>query len=70
MSYVDNNEVLYIQEKLPIDRDLRIVYVGDRVVASYWRIAAEGSFHNNIAKGGSYDFGNIPSGAVNKPCWI
>ena len=64
MSYVDNNEVLYIQEKLPIDRDLRIVYVGDRVVASYWRIAAEGSFHNNIAKGGSYDFGNIPSGAV------
>lgn len=63
-SYIDNNESLYIQEKLPIDRDLRIVYVGYGVIGSYWRIANQGAFHNNIAKGASYDYNNIPTGAI------
>lgn len=62
--YINNNETLYIQEKLPIDRDLRVVYVGNRVVAAYWRIAPEGCFHNNVAQGGSYSFENIPLLAV------
>ena len=55
---------MYIQEKLPIDRDLRIVYVGNKVIGGYWRIAKEGEFHNNIAKGASYDYNNIPSEAI------
>lgn len=63
-TYMDNNEVLYIQERLPIDRDLRIVFVGDKVICAYWRIAPEGGFHNNIAKGAYYDFNNIPDDAV------
>lgn len=62
--YIDNNSILYIQEKLPIDRDLRIVYVGNKVIGAYWRIAKEGEFHNNIAKGASYDYNNIPSEAI------
>lgn len=64
MDYTEKNEVLYIQERLPIDRDLRVVYVGNRVVAAYWRIGKEGSFHNNIAKGGTYSYEEIPVGAV------
>jgi len=63
-SYIENNEFLYIQERLPIDRDLRIVYVGDKVIGAYWRIAGEGQFHNNIAKGASYDYDNIPKEAI------
>lgn len=63
-NYIENNDILYIQEKLPIDRDLRVVYVGNKVIAAYWRIAGEGQFHNNIAKGGSYDFNNIPPKAI------
>lgn len=63
--YIDNNDSLYIQERLPIDRDLRVVYVGNKVIAAYWRIGKEGSFHNNIAKGGSYSFENIPIGGIN-----
>lgn len=63
-SYIEINESLYIQEKLPIDRDLRIVYVGNKVIGAYWRIAGEGQFHNNIAKGGSYDYDNIPREAI------
>ena len=63
-NYIDNNCILYIQEELPIDRDLRIVYVGNKVIGAYWRIAKEGEFHNNIAKGASYDYRNIPSEAI------
>ncbi len=59
-NYIENNDVLYIQERLPIDRDLRIVYVGNKIIGAYWRIASEGEFHNNIARGASYDFDNIP----------
>lgn len=62
--YIENNEILYIQERLPIDRDLRIVYVGNKVIGAYWRIASEGEFHNNIAKGASYDYNNIPLEAI------
>lgn len=62
--YLENNDVLYIQETLPINRDLRIVYVGNKVIGAYWRIAGEGQFHNNIAKGASYDYDNIPSEAI------
>jgi len=64
-TYMNNNEVLYIQERLPIDRDLRVVFVGDRVICAYWRIAPSGGFHNNIAKGASYDFNNIPEEDIN-----
>ena len=63
-NYIENNDILYIQERLPIDRDLRIVYVGNKVIGAYWRIASQGEFHNNIAKGASYDFNNIPLKAI------
>lgn len=58
------NSVLYVQEYLPIDRDLRVVYVGERVVAAYWRIAGEGRFHTNVAQGGRLSFDNIPEQAL------
>lgn len=63
-SYCNENEILYIQEKLPIDRDMRIIYVGNEVVSSYWRIGGENSFKNNVAQGGSISYDNIPSEAL------
>lgn len=63
-SYSDRNEILYIQEKLPIDRDMRIAYLGNEVIASYWRIAGENSFKNNVAQGGSISYDNVPSKAL------
>lgn len=57
-------ETLYAQELLPIDRDLRVVWVGDRVIAAYWRIAAFGAFHNNVARGASVSYDEIPLAAV------
>lgn len=61
--YAQTHDVLYAQEYLPIRRDLRIVYVGNQVLSAYWRNAAEGSFHNNVAQGGTVSFDNIPAEA-------
>lgn len=62
--YCRDREVLYAQEYLPIDRDLRLVVIGDRVVASYWRLQSPDGFHNNIAAGGRLDFAPAPPAAV------
>jgi len=62
--YCDRTDILYVQEQLLIDRDLRVVWIGDRVVHAYWRVAAPGEFHNNIAHGGSIDVNAIPAVAI------
>ena len=54
----------YIQEYLPIDRDMRIVVVGRKVRLAYWRVAAAGDFRNNISAGGRIDFDAVPEGAL------
>lgn len=58
------NDVLYLQERLPITRDLRVVLVGECAVAGYWRAAAEGAFHNNVSRGGMLDYEAIPLAAL------
>jgi ribosomal protein S6--L-glutamate ligase len=63
-AHVAAHETLYAQELLPIDRDLRVVWVGDRVVGAYWRVAALGAFHNNVARGAAISFDDIPPAAV------
>lgn len=63
-AWVAQNDVLYAQEYLPIDRDLRVVWVGDGVVAAYWRAAPAGGFFNNLARGGSVCWDGIPADAV------
>jgi len=56
--YLALNPIVYIQEYLPIDRDLRVVYVGNKVISAYWRIG-QGSFKNNVAQGGIIDFSPV-----------
>lgn len=56
-------EVLYAQELLPIDRDLRIVWIGNGVLCAYWRIGGDG-FHTNISRGASESFEQIPAAAL------
>lgn len=62
--YCSRTDMLYAQELLDIDRDLRIVWIGDRVVHAYWRVAAPGCFYNNLAHGGSIDLAGIPEAAL------
>ncbi|MCK6256888.1 hypothetical protein LCY76_09805 [Fictibacillus sp. KIGAM418] len=61
--YAKANDVFYIQEYLPIDRDLRICVVGNEIIGSYWRIGSNG-FHNNVSQGGTLSFDNIPAEAL------
>ncbi|MGR9116854.1 MAG: ATP-grasp domain-containing protein [Gammaproteobacteria bacterium] len=68
--YLARNETLYAQECLPIDRDLRLVVIGSRVVAGYWRIKAEGALHSNVAQGGEICYEDIPTQAIELTEWV
>jgi ribosomal protein S6--L-glutamate ligase len=59
--YLGRTDTLYVQEWLPIDRDVRVVVVGDQVLAAYWRLQSGFSFHNNVARGGSVDYSPVPA---------
>ena len=61
--YAEANSVLYVQEYLPIHRDLRVVWIGNQVVTAYWREQSNG-FHNNVAKGGVVHFDGVPPAAL------
>ncbi|MDQ0206471.1 ATP-grasp domain-containing protein [Alkalicoccobacillus murimartini] len=61
--YSDQNPTYYIQEYLPIERDLRVCIVGDKAIASYWR-ENENTFKNNVAQGGRIIFDDVPAEAV------
>ncbi len=52
LKYCDRTDVLYVQEYLPIDRDVRVVVVGDRVVTAYWRTQAEQGGSTTTSPGG------------------
>ncbi len=62
--YLTDPGPAYIQEYLPIDRDIRIVIVGQQVVHAYWRIAAEGEFRTNVARGGRIMLDSVPAAAL------
>ncbi|MDI9243730.1 hypothetical protein [Marinobacter sp. CHS3-4] len=62
--YCAQTSVLYAQEYLPIDRDLRIVIVGNTVVSAYWRTQSDQGFYNNVSKGGQIDRSDIPEAAI------
>jgi ribosomal protein S6--L-glutamate ligase len=62
--YLVSTDVAYIQEYLPVDRDIRVVVIGQRIVHAYWRIAAQNEFRSNIALGGSICLDSVPQEAL------
>lgn len=62
--YVDLADCLYVQEHLPIDRDLRIVLVGDEIIAAYWRHRSDTGFHTNVSRGGQVSYDPVPEAAL------
>jgi ribosomal protein S6--L-glutamate ligase len=58
--YCEQHPAAYIQEYLPITRDMRIVIIGGQVVHAYWRIAPDGEFRTNVGIGGTIDFTPVP----------
>lgn len=64
LDYAGTRSILYAQEYLPIDRDLRVVVVGRDIVCGYWRIAPTGELRNNVARGARTSFDEVPTGAL------
>jgi ribosomal protein S6--L-glutamate ligase len=62
--YLELTDVAYIQAYLPVDRDIRVVIIGDRVVHGYWRVAPKNDFRCNAAVGGSIRLDAIPQKAL------
>jgi ribosomal protein S6--L-glutamate ligase len=62
--YADTHEILYVQEKLDIDRDVRIAVVGRKAIGAYWRIAGRDGFLNNVAQGGRIAFDPVPRAVI------
>jgi ribosomal protein S6--L-glutamate ligase len=63
-AYAHNHHIAYIQQYLPIDRDVRVVVIGGRVAHAYWRIAGEGEFRTNVARGGRISLDPVPEAAL------
>jgi ribosomal protein S6--L-glutamate ligase len=62
--YIDRNTVAYVQEYLPIDRDMRVVVIGRRIVHAYWRIAPDADFRSNVSLGASISLDPLPETAL------
>ena len=62
-AHLSDRHVVYIQQYFPIDRDIRAVVIGGRLVHAYWRIAGEGEFRTNVACGGRIGLDPIPEAA-------
>ncbi len=62
--YLQRAPVAYIQEYLPLDRDLRVILINHQIILSYWKIAREGEFRNNLAQGAFLQFRDIPDEAL------
>jgi ribosomal protein S6--L-glutamate ligase len=63
-AYERRSAVAYIQEYLPLERDLRVILINHEVILSYWKIATYGEFRNNVALGASMEFEKIPDEAL------
>lgn len=63
-AWLRNHRVAYVQEYIPMDRDLRVVVIAGQIVHAYWRVAAPGEFRTNVACGGSVRFDPVPLRAL------
>jgi ribosomal protein S6--L-glutamate ligase len=62
-NYLDRTGPAYIQEYLPIDRDMRMVVIGSRIIHAYWRIAPKNEYRSNVAAGGQISLDPVPEEA-------
>jgi ribosomal protein S6--L-glutamate ligase len=62
--YLRNNGPAYIQEYLPVDRDIRVIIIGKKIRLAYWRIAMSENFRTNLSQGGTISFEPVPEQAL------
>lgn len=59
-AYLSLTGPAYIQEYLPIDRDMRLVVIGKKVRLAFWRKASSEDFRTNVSRGGGISFDPLP----------
>jgi ribosomal protein S6--L-glutamate ligase len=62
--YCERDSVAYVQDYLPIDRDMRVVVIGRRIAHAYWRLAPEGDFRSNVSVGARICLDPVPETAL------
>ena len=62
--YLSRTKPAYIQKYLPIDRDIRVVVIVNRLVHAYWRIVPAGEFRSNVAVGATVSLDPVPEKAL------
>lgn len=60
VAYLSLKGPAYIQEYLPIDRDMRLVVIGSKVRLAFWRTASPEEFRTNVSRGGGICFDPLP----------
>ena len=59
-AYLAKVHPAYIQEYIPIDRDIRVVIIGRRIVHAYWRLIPDMDFRSNVSAGGQICLEPVP----------
>ena len=54
----------YIQEYLPLERDMRVIIIGKKIRLAYWRVSQKNNFKTNLSQGGAVSFDPIPQQAL------
>ena len=49
---------------MPVDRDIRVVVIGQKAVHAYWRVSKPGEFRSNVALGGIVSLDPVPAEAL------
>ena len=62
-NYLELTGPAYVQTYLPIDRDIRVVVIGRRIVHAYWRVTPPDEFRSNVAVGGQISLKAVPEKA-------
>ncbi len=62
--YLENHSPAYIQEYLPIDRDMRIIIIGKKIRLAFFRISTSDNFKTNLSQGGTVCFDPLPQDAL------
>jgi ribosomal protein S6--L-glutamate ligase len=62
--YLNRKGPAYIQEYIPINRDMRIIVIGSKIALSFWRVAREDTFRTNLSQGGKISFDPLPPKAL------
>lgn len=62
--YLECTPVAYVQDYLPMDRDMRIVVIGRRIVHAYWRINPDNDFRSNVSTGATICLDALPDAAL------